>query len=146
MKLFKILSICAALIVNLQANTLTDVTAAKALSDKAMALAGQGKLSECIDSLREVWPIPKEEIDKLSLLTNRRLLEDYKPRFGEILSAEFVGSKVVGDSLIKYYYILKMERHLTRWQFVYYKPKDEWVLNYVAWDDKTELLFDLIGK
>jgi len=138
--------LCAALIINLQASTLKDETATKALSDRAMELAGKGKLSECIDSLRDVWPIPTEEVDEFILLTNQRLLEDYKIRFGEIIAAEYVGSKTVGDSLIKYYYILKMEKHVTRWQFVYYKPKDEWVLNHVAWDDKTELLFDLIGK
>ena len=38
-----------------------------------------------------------------------------------------------------------MSNHVIRWKMVYYKPKDEWKLNHMMWDDKIELLFDEVG-
>lgn len=38
-------------------------------------------------------------------------------------------------------YIGKFERHIVRWVFTFYRPKDQWMVNAITWDDDIDALF-----
>jgi hypothetical protein len=39
-------------------------------------------------------------------------------------------------------YIQTFENHGLRWQFIFYKPRNEWLLDNIQWDDQISLLFE----
>jgi len=135
---------CATL---LSAEPILEATDTKKISDEGMKLVAEGKIDEALKLLSEVWPLSAEEIDSFKTETETKLSSSsFMERFGEILEAEYAGSMVVGESLVKHNYILKMENHILCWYFVFYKPKDEWRMHDLNWNDKIEDLFDEVGK
>lgn len=107
-----------------------------------MSLVGEEKYEQAFESVGEHWPLPEAEITKLAMLTNKQM-ESVSERFGKVLGSEFIREDKIGESYIRYVFIQKCENHATRWMFIFYRPKQEWVVNSVKWDDKTEVLFDM---
>jgi len=114
----------------------------KTHADRVMESVAKSEIKKGFRIAQEHWKVPAAEIENLAEQTRDQLLVKFSDRFGKILSAEFVGKKTVGDSLIKYYYVLKMEKHALRWKFVYYKADKTWAVNHLGWDDSIEELFD----
>jgi len=110
-------------------------------ADSIVEKAGQGKSTEAFALTKKHWPLPSEEIDNLAHQTESQL-EMVRSRFGDVLGHEFIMEEKIGNSFLRYQYIVKFERHAVRWVLIFYKPKDEWMLNMVKWDDQIELLYD----
>ena len=47
----------------------------------------------------------------------------------------------IKDTILKRVYVVKYERHLIRWSFIFYKPYSSWILDYFNYDDAIEALF-----
>lgn len=62
-------------------------------------------------------------------------------RFGKTLSIEAAAIEEVGESLMLVMYLQKFERHVLRWKFYFYKPRQEWVLNTFTFDDQLFSMF-----
>lgn len=65
-----------------------------------------------------------------------------KSRFGKTLGSEFVSEKIVGKSLLQIIHIQKCEKHVIRWQFIFYNPNGKWVLNTFNFNDNIQSLFE----
>ena len=61
--------------------------------------------------------------------------------FGETVGINLVKEQLVADSLVRITYIERFERHLIRWNFTFYRPKSQWVVNAIVWDDDVDALF-----
>lgn len=107
-----------------------------------MSKIGEEQYTVAFDMMIEHWPLPKEEIQNLAYQTKSQLTM-VASRFGSVTGTEFIRSDEIGESYRRFIYIQKFERHATRWMIVFYKPREEWVVNAVYWDDKTTALFDL---
>lgn len=125
---------------NVNAASLNTPASTKKLCQKAADSFGAGKPAESFKILGEHWPLPQQEITKLAYKTASQL-KQVSSRFGDILGADFVGSEIVGNSFIRHSYIIKFERHAIRYLCTFYKPKSKWVVNSIAWDDKTSKFF-----
>ena len=138
--LFPVLLVLAS---SMQAQNIKTKADTKALADKAMQMVVNKDIKGSFELYRKFWPIPDSELDELINLTQSQLLEGpLSERFGAILSFEPVDVKNLGESLVRYTYILKMENTAMRWSIIFYKGKDNWMVNYVYWDDKIQLIFD----
>jgi len=62
-------------------------------------------------------------------------------RFGQAIGYDFVERHELGDSLMRYDYVQKFEKHVMSWHFIFYKPKDRWLLNSWSFSDDIEQLF-----
>ena len=62
-------------------------------------------------------------------------------RFGLTMGIHLASEQIVGDSMMRITYIEKLEFHLIRWVFTFYKPDDEWMVNAIVWDDDIDALF-----
>lgn len=122
------------------AEPITDVRGTKELCQKAAHSFGAGKPEESYEILKPYWPLPAEEISNLAYQTESQL-KMVASRFGNILGSDFIGSKVAGDSFVKHTFIGKFEKHAVRFICVFYKPRKEWLINSVYWDDSTPKLF-----
>ena len=127
----------------LNADTLKDKAAAKALAASVMDLVGKGKTTEGLTLTKPYLIIPEHEFDGIlnSLKLQAPVIEQ---RFGKTLSSELFSIEEVGESLMLVMYIQKFEKHLMRWKFYFYKPNDSWVLNTFGTDDKIALMFSNI--
>ena len=120
--------------------TLSNAADIRKLADSAMNLIAQDKVDEAFAKLAPYWPMPENELTTLVLKTvqQRNLVE---PRFGKTLGIEFLGEEHAGDFGVRFTYVERRERHVLRWRFVFYKPKDCWIVNSVFWDDQIGELF-----
>ena len=121
--------------------TLASVGEARNVADQAMALVKQEKFAEAYGTVKAFWPLPAIEIDGLANQMNTQW-PMVQQRYGKSLATEFISERKIGDSFIKYTYLQKFERHAIRWTFVFYKPKDRWLVNGVSWDDGVNELFE----
>ena len=139
MKFIAILSIF--LSISATAEPIRDIEGTKQLCQKAADAFGAGNPKQSMEILKPHWPLPVEEINNLAYQTESQL-KMASSRFGKILGADFVGTKIAGTSFIQHTYIGKFEKHAVRYVCVFYKPKQEWVVNSVYWDDQTPALFN----
>jgi len=109
-------------------------------ADSIVAKAGEGETKEAFELTKKHWPLSPDEIDNLAYQTESQL-KMAKARFGDMIGHEFIMEEKIGKSFVRYQYIVKFEKHAVRWMLIFYKPKDEWVLNMVSWDDQIQLLF-----
>ncbi len=130
-----------ALSINSYAESLKTIDDTKVVCQTAADTFGAGKARESFLYLKEFWPLPPEEIDNLSYQTESQL-KMVSERFGKILGADFVSTKKAGTSFVQHTYIGKFEKHAVRYMCVFYKPKNEWVVNAIIWDDQTPALFN----
>lgn len=114
---------------------------AKKLCDKSSYQFGQGQIKESFNTLKQHWPLPEEEITNLIYKTESQL-QMVGSRFGTVLGSDFINTKKVGNSFVKYTYVIKYQNHALRYMCIFYKPQNLWVLNSVLWDDETKQLFE----
>jgi hypothetical protein len=119
---------------------LQNVAATRKLADAAMALIADDKIHEAMALLRPYWPIKSAEIDvaEEKTISTRNAVAD---RFGQFVGVSFVREDDVSDFLIRYIYVEKREHHILRWIFIFYRPKDVWVLNAELFDDNIQAFF-----
>ncbi len=119
-----------------------DADPLRALSDKAMAklkdndlpgvfevLQAHGKWTE--DQRTDAIEDWKKRREKAAMLIGKPV--------GEI---EFLKKEVLGKCFVRYTYLEKWEKHALVWRLIYYKPKDEWNLQGIGWDESVPLLFE----
>lgn len=120
--------------------TLDSLEAARGLADTIMSFVGKGNLSQAFETARPVWTVPDSEIDTaLSKTLDQRLL--IGRRFGDGVSVEFICLTTAGDSLAKFVYLEKFQNHATRWVMIFYRPKSQWRMNTIYWDDNIAAVF-----
>ena len=120
---------------------LKDVSEARTLLDAAMASVAKDDVRGAFSKLKPYWVgLPDAEIEVLigKMADQRRLIA---PRFGRVLGTQFVSQQVVADTAAYFLYVEKYERHLVRWHFYFYRPKDRWQMNSVNFDDSIQGLF-----
>jgi hypothetical protein len=125
----------------LPAASLQTVDDTKALCEKAVKALDAGKVKQSFEILKPHWPLPNAELDNLAYQTESQL-KMAASRFGASAGTDFISTKVAGQSFIQHTFISKFEKHAVRYVCVFYKPKSQWLVNAVNWDDKTPLLFD----
>lgn len=122
------------------AETLKSKEAAKELALSVMKLVGKGEVEKGLKLTEPYLIIPKHEFEGVlnSLKMQAPMIEQ---RFGKTLGMEYSHTQEVGDSLMLVMYIQKFEKHMMRWKFYFYKPKEGWVLNTFNTDDQIQLMF-----
>ena len=127
-----------------ESSLLADKDELRAFADQIVAAAADGRVADAFALMRPRMPLSEEEINAAEELTVRQL-KMVAPRYGDAVGYEFIRSDVAGESLVKLLYIVKYEKHIVRWEFIFYRPHDKWMLNNFKWDDQAIRLFPAIG-
>ena len=122
------------------ADVLKDKNAAKTLAASVMKKVGEGKTIEGVDLVKDYIIVPPPEFETLknTIAMQSPML---RQRFGKTIGVELAEIEEVGESLMLILYIQKYEKHLLRWKFYFYKPKNGWVLNTFNYDDTVQNMF-----
>ena len=102
------------------------------------ALTGKG-VSAAFKRIRRLSLVSDSELAEVEKMTNQQLAVG-QARLGDIMGYERISSRQIGDSITECVYIAKCEKHVLRWRFYFYKPKDKWMLNTFFWDDQIQEL------
>jgi len=62
------------------------------------------------------------------------------PLFGDVLRYEELRTKEVSPSLKSIKYLMLLEKDAMTWSFVFYKPRDRWIVTALRWLPSTEYL------
>lgn len=98
-------------------------TAPRALADNFFAILQKGQAGPAYAKLFEGSNVNVEQASAI-----RRSTENTLAPLGKLLGAELIREEVFGSSLTRLVYLLKSERHLTLWEFYFYKPANRWFL------------------
>lgn len=90
---------------------------------------------------RTAVPQMKEGIINLKLET-RKQIDQITPDFGSIVGYKLLDFENKEDVLLGVKYLLQFEYHALRWELLFYKPKNFWVLDNIFWDDSLTELFN----
>ena len=137
--LFSLCLICASF--STWADTLKSEAEAKQLAEKVMAQAANGNISGAFDVMKPYVAIPDAEIQGLSLQSKSQR-DQFGSRFGKSIGYELVSEKKAGQSVLRFIYIEKTEKHAFPWVFVFYKTPSGWTLNSFVWSDKIQNVFE----
>ena len=113
----------------------------KKLCEDFMQKIVAGEVETAFDIIEPHFHIPEDELSMLKLQTVKQL-GLVGPRFGKPIGYEFVKEESIKKTLLKYTFIEKFEEHAVRWIFIFYKPKEKWLLNSFLWDDMIHTLFE----
>ena len=117
--------------------------AAEPVSPKAMietffAEVQKGTIAAAYDQLFTGSPIPVDKPQAVTVL--KQQTQANLPLYGKILGIEVVHEEKISDSVMRFVYILKTEKAPLTWEFYFYKPKAEWYLANINFNDQFNFL------
>jgi hypothetical protein len=113
---------------------------ARSYSEAVINHVAKGQIEEAFVLIASQWPFPVAELGQVREQAEKNQVF-VKERFGQSCGYRLVKEEVVPEVCLRHTYVAKYEKHLVRWQFVFYKANDRWQLNSFNWDDAMEALF-----
>lgn len=123
------------------AGTLNSKIAARKLTDQVMTKVTAGDIDGGFMLMKPYTIIPESEFN-VAIEQTKLQLPLMQGRFGKTVGMEFIREKSVGNSLLQIVQIQKFEKHVMRWNFIFYSAEDKWILNSFNFDDKIYSLFE----
>jgi hypothetical protein len=125
----------AAAILLLAAGTRAEETAVanrepRLVAEQFLAGVGGGKIDAAYDALLVGSPI-LEQAQQYMLLKGQT--QSQMQLFAKALDYEFLQQKEIGKSLLVLKYVLRYEKDAVTWTFVFYRPKDQWVITAIRY-------------
>lgn len=129
--------------VSLSANAVESLSSkkeAQSLAKSVMESVSKDQFKDGLSKLRPYTVVPVAEFDVQMGQMDMQIPAIAK-RFGKSIGYDFVKTEQLGESLIQYVYLQKFEKHVMVWRFIFYKPKDKWLLNTWYFNDQVKPLF-----
>src|SRR5688572_2654398 len=97
------------------------------ICDKFMQNFRDGKIPEALQLLKENSIIAHSAVDTLQETISNQM-NIILPRYGKILSNEFIIERKIKDFITKRFYILKFEKYFLKFDFTLYKSSTGWTI------------------
>jgi hypothetical protein len=116
----------------------SDIDVLKQATDRFMTALSNGQVSEAFNTIfKQYWYEKDQAVSQAAKLGSQ--YEGYQTgleqQFGKRTGYEFIGTRRLGKSMIRFVYVQKYEKALYPVGFSFYKPRDEWRLNGIALGD-----------
>lgn len=121
--------------------TFKDSDEMKQFTSRAVMLIGQKRYAPAMEMIGNALNTTKDGILKLQMDVAQQLAS-VEPRYGQALDHFLYREDMREDTFYRLEYVVKQEKHITRWVFIFYKPKDRWQLNNFEWDDNIKKIFE----
>ncbi len=118
-------------------SALSDV---RKVTDEAMTRIANGDFDGSFKILKPLTIVPSAEFDAMVGQTKLQL-PIVGGRFGSSIGYEFIREDRLGETLARFTYIHRFEKHAMRWLFYLYRGNNGWVVNTFLFDDKWHELF-----
>jgi hypothetical protein len=84
--------------------------------------------------------------DTAQIAELKRKMEVLKQSVGEYLGNELISQKNAGKSLYYFSYLVKFDQQPVRFIFMFYKPKNDWVIYHFKFDADLDTELEQAGK
>jgi hypothetical protein len=125
------------------ADTLKTDAELRPFADRVMAAVSGAGLQAGFAVMRPYVVISETELQQ-ALLRMRAQREQWGPRYGKSVGFEYIGTKRIGQSLLRLTYVEKTERHALPWMFHFYRTGNGWILSSFLANDLSSELFNLL--
>lgn len=122
------------------ADSFSSVPSARDHADKVMSKVAAGDLEDGLNMLKPYFGIPPAEFEAMVGQVKLQV-PMISQRFGKSLGKEFIREDKVGDSLVRFIYLQKFEKHAMPWNFYLYKSKTGWGFVKFDFHDRVHELF-----
>mgnify|MGYP006311370489 CR=1 FL=1 len=95
-----------------------------------------GNISEAYDGLFAGSGIPDMKPQAVDML--KRQTESGLALYGRVISYELIHEEAFCKSIVRLVFALNQEIAPTIWQFCFYKPRDQWFLGHVNFNDQFQ--------
>ena len=105
-----------------------------------MKLVAAGDIESGIRLAKPYIIIPEAELESMvgqAKLQAPMLIQ----RFGKTVGFEFIREEHAGANMLRIVQICRYEKHITRWNFYFYRGPSGWVLNTFHFDDNIKAVF-----
>jgi hypothetical protein len=109
-------------------------------ADAVVKLLVGGECEQAI-TLQMKYPLNPENIAARKPVIIAQLTQSQKnfaAAYGRVKGAERILSEQLGDALIRAYYVQKLEKGVVYWEFIYYKPDQDWLLANVFFNTNAD--------
>ena len=110
----------------------------KEFTNNFFKMVRSGKIPEAFDQLFVGSQIPAQKPQAVDAL--KRQTASGLPIYGNVLGVELIREEKFGESIVRLVYVLKSDMAQTVWEFYFYKPKAEWFLGNILFNDEYNLL------
>jgi hypothetical protein len=103
------------------------------MAEAAMEYVAREDMKGLFEYIRKNMPMEKAELDKLrdNTITQRKQLPK---AIGPYVGYAFISECRRANILSRVTLVEKRAKHVVRWYFVFYKPRDKWQINSFKWD------------
>ena len=112
----------------------------KKLCENFLDKINEEKYYEAYEMIKPYFPISEKDYGKI-LEETAKQLPKVKTKFGKTIGYSLAKKQENGKIFIKYTYIQKYEISVIRWSFTFYKPKKNWIINDLTFDENKEMIF-----
>ncbi|WP_293623539.1 hypothetical protein [Salinisphaera sp.] len=120
-----------------QAKVFDDKSELRPFLDSVMQIVADGKFDQAISKFRPYMTMPEDQIQGVALQI-KSARQQAKTLLGETIGYEYLGKKVVGESLIRFVYLEKTTKSPLVWVFVMYRNDEGWVIPSFQFNAGTE--------
>lgn len=126
--------------VTVAADALRSKEDARVLSDAVVRTVASGDVEAGLKLVKPYVIVPESEFDA-AVESAKEKWPSVQARFGKSIGYEFVCEQSAGESIYRIVEIVKFEKHAVRFTFLYYRPKNDWLLNTYHFDDQIQSVF-----
>jgi hypothetical protein len=119
----------------------TDSKAAKTYCEAVLSRIVNGQNKEAFDLIGTQWLYDAAEVQKAREQSEKEQAV-VKERFGQPVGIKLAKEEEAAGIGLRVTYVIQYEKNLIRWQFIFYKAKDRWLLYSFKWDNAIEALFE----
>jgi len=111
------------------------------LSYKIVSYYSKGKVDNAFEIMHPYITFDEKSYESLKNITSAKypVIEE---NYGKSIGVRLLSVSCVSDFAIRIVLANLRELHIIKWEFIFYKNKDGWVLNNISWNDKITELFD----
>ncbi len=110
-----------------QVKSLGSEAAAQAFADRVMQRAARDDYRDAVEEMSDYLANPKAELEVLANELERQKIE-LNARYGKAYSSELMCRDRTGDSILRLYYLQKLERTGRVWIFTFYRGRSDYYL------------------
>jgi len=118
---------------------------AKQFAETFMHTMAGGNVYDAFAMVKAQLRDSQDDTDTLRDST-QQMLDAALPKLGKPIGYELLAEKSLGESLMRYDYLLKLERFAIHFRIIFYKPGNAWIPAQLWVDQDIRQLFDDLGK
>jgi hypothetical protein len=115
----------------------SDPAALQKICEEALGHIAKGENEQGLSLLREYYSRPLSDVEhSYTVKSFGEYFKSFCEKCGNSLNYELLEEKKVSDSLQKRTYLLKFDRNVMRFVFVFYRAHDSWKILEMHFDDQ----------